>query len=43
MEACGAKPVRGLAQNISPVIGAIEKAGVEITPDGVRYLKPPRR
>ena len=33
------KPVRGLAQNISAVIGAIEKAGVQITEDGVRYLK----
>jgi hypothetical protein len=43
MEACDRKPIRGQTQNVRAVLEAIEKAGVELTVDGVRYLKPPKR
>ena len=43
MEACDKKPIRGLSENIVAVVDALEKAGVEITEDGVRLVAKPRR
>ena len=39
MEAAGASRVRGSIKNLEAVLGALEKAGVEVTPDGVRLIK----
>jgi hypothetical protein len=43
MEKWGAKSVSGSIKNLEKVLGAPEKAGVEITPDGVRLIKRPHR
>jgi transcriptional regulator with XRE-family HTH domain len=43
MERCGNKSVAGVIRNLEKVQDALEKAGVEITDDGVRFLKKPRR
>jgi hypothetical protein len=43
MESADAKMVRGQGSTIEAVVTALEKSGVEITQDGVRYIKPPRR
>jgi hypothetical protein len=40
---CKDKPVRGHASNVEAVITVLRKAGVEITEDGVRYVRKPRR
>jgi hypothetical protein len=39
MEASGPESVRGQARNLERVIRALEKKGVEITPDGVKLIK----
>jgi hypothetical protein len=38
MERCGAKSVGGVIRNLEKVQDALEKAGVEITDDGVRLF-----
>jgi hypothetical protein len=42
-ENCGDKPVRGHAANVEAVVAVLRKAGVEITEDGARLIKRPRR
>jgi predicted transcriptional regulator len=43
MEGSGPGPVRGQGRSIQAVMDALEKQGVEITPDGVRLAsKKPR-
>jgi ribosome-binding protein aMBF1 (putative translation factor) len=43
MERHGAARVTGNIKNLEAVLDALEKAGVEITPDGVRLVGKPRR
>jgi transcriptional regulator with XRE-family HTH domain len=43
MERCGNKSVAGAIRNLEKVQDALEKAGVEITEDGVRLIKKPSR
>lgn len=43
MEKAGKRHVGGMIKNLERVQDALEKAGVEITEDGVRLIRKPRR
>lgn len=43
MEKAGKSRVKGMIKNLEAVLDALEKHGVEITEDGVRLVRKPRR
>ncbi len=43
MEKAGKSRVKGMIKNLEAVMDALEKQGVEITEDGVRLVRKPRK